>query len=180
MKKYYKEIDGKVVFYKEPLILNDMQIYNPSEKQILEAGWIEYIIPESKQPEWTDEELLQQAKDNKIEEINSYDNSSLVNSFIVGDLELWIPVEQRATLRSSIEAYQSLGIENVSKMWDGIEYTFTTEQWIEMINRVEVYASECFNTTQKHIRNVNNLTDIQEVQNYDYTTGYPDKLIFTL
>lgn len=45
MKQYYKIIDGKTVFYKDPLIINGMQIYNPSEELILAAGWMEYTPP---------------------------------------------------------------------------------------------------------------------------------------
>lgn len=45
MKQYYKIIDGKTVFFKEPLIVNGMQIFNPSEELILAAGWQEYIPP---------------------------------------------------------------------------------------------------------------------------------------
>ena len=46
MKQYYKIIDGKTVFYHDPLIVNGMQIYNPSEELILAAGWMEYTPPE--------------------------------------------------------------------------------------------------------------------------------------
>ena len=45
-KRYYKIIDGVTVFYKDPLVINGMQIYNPSEELILAAGWMEYIPPE--------------------------------------------------------------------------------------------------------------------------------------
>lgn len=45
MKQYYKIIDGKMVLFKEPLIVDGMQIFNPSEELILAAGWQEYIPP---------------------------------------------------------------------------------------------------------------------------------------
>ena len=44
-KQYYKIIEGKTVFFKEPLIVDRMQIFNPSEELILAAGWQEYIPP---------------------------------------------------------------------------------------------------------------------------------------
>lgn len=47
MKQYYKIIDGKTVFYHDPLAVNGMQIFNPSEELLLAAGWMEYIAPES-------------------------------------------------------------------------------------------------------------------------------------
>ena len=45
MKQYYKEIDGQTIFYKDPLIIGGMQIYNPSEELIKMAGWMEYTPP---------------------------------------------------------------------------------------------------------------------------------------
>lgn len=43
--RYYKIIDGNTVFYKDPLIIDGMQIYNPSEELIKAAGWMEYTPP---------------------------------------------------------------------------------------------------------------------------------------
>lgn len=43
--QYTKEIDGKTVFFREPLIVDGMQIYNPSEELILAAGWMPYTPP---------------------------------------------------------------------------------------------------------------------------------------
>ena len=72
MKQYYKIIDGEMVFFKNPLIVGDMQIINPSEEILLAAGWLEYIPPEpepvdtTKYEPYTDEvvakvkQLLQQ------------------------------------------------------------------------------------------------------------------------
>lgn len=50
MKQYYKLIDGKVVLYKDPLIVDGMQIYNPSEELLLAAGWMEYTPPPTPEP----------------------------------------------------------------------------------------------------------------------------------
>ena len=53
MKQYYKEIDGKTVFYKDPLIVDGMQIYNPSDELLLAAGWMEYTPPEPEPVDYT-------------------------------------------------------------------------------------------------------------------------------
>ena len=47
MKQYYKIINDEIVFFKNPLIVGDMQIFNPSEEILETAGWLEYIPPES-------------------------------------------------------------------------------------------------------------------------------------
>lgn len=54
MKQYYKLIDGKTVFYKDPLVVDGMQIYNPSEELLLAAGWVEYTPPPTPEPEPVD------------------------------------------------------------------------------------------------------------------------------
>jgi hypothetical protein len=47
-----------------------------------------------------------------------------------------------------------------------------------MLNALEVYAADALNTTERHKNNVNSLGTIQAVMDYDYTTGYPEKLAF--
>jgi hypothetical protein len=46
MARYYKEIDGKVVFFKNPLVVGNMSIFNPSEEILFAAGWQVYVEPE--------------------------------------------------------------------------------------------------------------------------------------
>ena len=43
---------------------------------------------------------------------------------------------------------------------------------------IEKYASECYDNTQMHIANVKAIEDMEELKNYDYRTGYPEKLRF--
>ena len=111
-------------------------------------------------------------------ELARYDASSNVNAFSVGGVWMWIPADKRAILRTSIDAYKALGQESVTKVWEGKEYTFPTDTWLLMINSVEVYASECFNTTERHRAAINAMTTVADVEAYDFTTGYPEKLQF--
>lgn len=176
MKRYYKQIGNQTVFFDGVLVVDNMQIINPSEEQILENGWQEYIEPTPPTP--TEEELLETAKYNKISEIEEYNDSDDVNSFTIGETEMWLNPTIRQQLRISIEAYQAMNIENVSKWFDGVEYTFTTSQWLQMLNLLEVYAAEALNVTESHKAAVNALESIEEVEEYDITDGYPQKLVF--
>jgi hypothetical protein len=47
-----------------------------------------------------------------------------------------------------------------------------------MLGLVEVYASDALNVTESHKAAINALDDIEDVEAYDYTVGYPDKLSF--
>lgn len=123
---------------------------------------------------------LEEAKAIRLALLAKYDTSSAVNGFTVGGVELWIPADKRAILRTSIEAYKALGEQSVTKVWEGVEYTFPTDTWIYMINSVEVYASECFNTTERHRAAISALSSVADVEAYDFTTGYPEKPSFNL
>lgn len=168
-KRYYKIIDGKTVFYNgEIIVIGDYQIINPTEEQLLEAGWMVW-----EEPDPTPEELLREAKDNKLAEITAYDNSDSVNGIIVNGVQLWIPADKRAILKASVDAYKTLGIDPITKVWEGVEYTATTDDWLRMIATVEVYASECYNVTARHRTAVEALTTVEDVEGYDHTAVYP-------
>lgn len=177
--RYYKIIDGKTVFYGgEIIIIGDIQIINPTEDQLLEAGWQIYVEPPV--PEPTPEELLQWAKENKLSEIEYYNNSPSVNSFIVNGYETWIPVELRAVFKTSLDAYIALGQSTMTKIWDGVEYTTSPQNWLQMYYQVEFYANECQNVTDRHKIAINAMDNIEDVQNFDITAGYPNKLEFSI
>lgn len=42
---YYKTINGQTVFFKNPLIVGDQQIFNPTEEMLLAEGWQVYVPP---------------------------------------------------------------------------------------------------------------------------------------
>ena len=173
MKRYYKTINDQTVFFAEPLIHDGMQTFNPTEEMILAAGWQEW-----QEPEPSESELLAQAIENKLADIVNYDKSASVNSFRIGNKDLWLDAALRQQLRTSIEAYKAMGRESATKWFDGVEYTFPVDTWLGMLNALEVYAAEALNATESHKVAVKELTTIQEVEEYDITADYPEKLVF--
>lgn len=67
--KYYKIIDGKEVFYKDPLIVGGMQIYNPSEELLLAAGWMVYTPPIPPETDYTKYEPYTEEVVDKIKQL---------------------------------------------------------------------------------------------------------------
>ena len=173
MKRYYKIINDQTVFFQEPLIHDGMQTFNPTEEQLTAAGWQEW-----QEPEPSERELFAQAIENKLTEIDNYDKSASVNSFKIGNKDLWLDAALRQQLRTSIEAYKAMGKETASKWFGGVEYTFPVDTWLGMLNALEVYAAEALNATESHKVAVKELTTIQEVEEYDITADYPEKLVF--
>lgn len=176
MKRYYNSTTSE--WYTEGQTMTrkiDNGVFSgiPSVEQLESWGFEEYIEPEP-----TPEQLLQRAKSAKIAELEAYDASDAVNSFSVDSKDMWVPADKRAVLRTSIEAYKALGAESITKVWEGQEYTFPITAWDTMLNQVEVYASECFNQTQRHKAAIEALGTVEDVEGYDFTEGYPERLRF--
>jgi hypothetical protein len=49
-----------------------------------------------------------------------------------------------------------------------------------MLSALEVYAVDCYNKTTDHQYAINALGTIEEIEAYDFTIGYPEKLIFNI
>lgn len=47
----------------------------------------------------------------------------------------------------------------------------------DLLNRLEIYANECFVNTQRHLNAIENLNTPLELIEYNYTLGYPDKIV---
>lgn len=172
--KYYKIIDNKQVFFKGNVLYTEHgTIFNPTEEQMVEAGWLVY-----QEPEPTDAEKLQAARAEKLMQIDNYDASPNVEQFTINGTPMWLNHEVRQQIKTSVEAYIVTGAQTVTKIFDGIEYTFPCETWLQMLATLEVYAAEALNTTERHKINVQNLTTVEEVRDYDYTINYPEKLNF--
>ena len=127
---------------------------------------------------------LKQAKVEKIAEITAYDTSDKVNGFILnGMLIQWSKndpnspnVEKRMGLRQNIADKVALGEENIAIWLKGMSFTMPCSQADVLMRSIENYAYECFNVTAAHKKAVSELTTIEEVEAYDYKTGYPKQL----
>lgn len=174
MDRYYKEVNGETVFFTGNVLhTEDKDILNPTEQQMLDAGWLVYVEPEP-----TNAEKLAAAKAEKIAQIEAYDSSDAVEQFTINDVPMWLGHELRQQIRTSADAYESLEYETMTKVFNGTEFTFTITIWRQMLNALEVYAAEALNTTERHKNTVMVMTRRKDVEDYDYTTGYPEKLSF--
>lgn len=118
------------------------------------------------------------AKKMKIAEIEDYDKSSAVNEFTLGGNAMWLPLEERKSMRQSLIALKAKGIEEFTYWNDLTPITMPVAQFEAIMDAVEVYALQCFNVTAQHKANVMALESLEEVNAYNFTTGYPDKLAF--
>ena len=175
MKRYYKEIDGQKEWLGAVLIHEDMQIYNPTEEQILAAGYVEDTTELVEIP---NEGNLENLKRGKVLQIEAYDTSEAVNQFFIKGIPLWLDREERATLQRRFEIEQKAG-KTDSVLWkNGVSFPLVIAEAMQMLDVLEMYAISCYDNTQRHIAAVNAISTLEELEAYDYTTGYPDKLHF--
>ena len=123
---------------------------------------------------------LDQAKKEVIRKIDEYDTSVNVNSFKLNGIDVWLSKDTRVGLMNSISIEKAAGKEE-SVLWlNGICITINCDAAVQMLSSLELYALACYNKTAEHKLAVSQLTDVSKVKAYDYTTGYPDKLSFTI
>lgn len=175
-KKYIK--DGIVKNHYEIIIkelgniLEDgTQLYRyhnvKNEEEILNNGWAVY-------------EDLEEQRQEKLADIVYYDKSLNVNSFYVNGLQAWIDRDTRVSLMNSTQILKNSG-QNSTTLWlNGNSFTIPCENLMQMLGALEIYALQCYNVTEQHKANINNLQTVEDIKQYNYTVEYPEKLIFTV
>lgn len=130
------------------------------------------------------ERTLEQAKSEKIDQIDRYDSSDFVNGFDVvtedGTITAWLTPSERANYRSSIDAAELLEINELSLYIGDTQITIPTQTAKLMLAQIQLYADRCFIVTKQHKAAVEVLSSIEEVDNYNNVSGYPEKLVFNI
>lgn len=181
--RYYKIIDNERVFFKNPLIMDDRQIINPTEEQLTECGWIKYV-PEVYTP--TPIQLLEQARVDKLMEIESYDSSSDVNECLIhynGEtIPYWADKTTRTTLKEAVRDCIAVGLDKyrLDLREYGVSMEIDCELMLGMLQELEVYAIRCYNKTTDHIYAVKAMDNIEDIEAYDFRSDYPAKLEFSV
>lgn len=152
---------------------NGRMVINPTKEMLIADGWEEYIIPEKVI-------TLDEIKMQKIEEIIAYDSSDDVNRFYVAGFPIWLDKLTRVGLQGRLNAERVKGKINTTLWYEHMQFTLPIDMAEQMLYEVEMYASACYDNTQSHIAAVMELDNTLAVQQYDYTIGYPEKLMFDL
>lgn len=104
--------------------------------------------------------------------IKLYDSSDEVNSFIIDGQKFWL---DKAT-RVGLMHLANCSIDDLQLVLGDKILTFPVEFAKDFLMRLEVYAGQCYLQTQKHLLAVKELKTVEDILNYDYTTGYPEKI----
>ena len=170
---WYKAVDGVKIYATNRVMIGDAVVFNPTDEQLAEAGYIKEVPKEK-----TKEELLTEAKALKLAEIEAYDQSEAVNSFYLNDTPFWLDRETRVGLMHSTSRLKYLGRTDTTLWINGLKITLNCDVIIGMLSQLEEYALRCFDTTEEHKANIKNLTSVEEINAYEYRANYPEKLKF--
>lgn len=87
---------------------------------------------------------------------------------------------------NGVQGYNSTAIERdlgseITKLWlDEHNLIIKYDLAIQLLQQLEIYSLKCFNVNAIHKKEVNSLFTIEEINSYDITKDYPDKLVINI
>lgn len=108
-----------------------------------------------------------------LKKIEQYDKSDNVNSFIYQGNKYWLDKQQRSCMKTLSES----GLNEIEVILGDTSLTLPSDVVNQFILQLEAYAYKCYVNTSKHLQAASQLNDPHDAITYDYTTGYPDKII---
>lgn len=160
------------------------EVFNTYKESILNASTTEAVenllgsAEEALRDVLVNPNTIEQAKLSKLRELDMYDSSSDVNGFFYNDILLWIDKNMRSALVNTINSAEMLNRDRIRIWYNGLYIDLGLEEARVMLAQIEMYASECYSTTQQHRNNIVALTSVQSIENYDVTANYPQRLTF--
>lgn len=112
-------------------------------------------------------------KDFLKQKIQLYKDSFTINSFIYKDKEYWLDSKTRGSLCNLSKS----NLEEIEFILGDQIVIISPKKLQEFLSNLEIYAYKCHVNTFKHLKAIESLDKLEEIFNYDYTTGYPEKII---
>ena len=160
------------------LHINPQEIVDSDMCVVLSHTYDHYPTQEDKDKLYAD--YLALCKKVKVAEVDRYDKSENVNGFYLGEQHAWLAKADRVGLANSIAIEKAAGKEQTTLYLNGVALTIGIEQAQQMLAALELYALDCYRKTEEHKIAIAGLTTIEDAENYDCTTGYPEQPHFAL
>ena len=174
--KYWKQ-----GFYDEPQE-GSIEITEEYYNQLLVGQSAGLFIAESKKGYpilVVHEATIEEIRAQKLDELRLFDSSEAVNQFSINGVFGWLNKNTRVGLMNSISIERETGRSETSIWLGDTQFILSIEKAINMLQQIELYALACYNVTQRHINSINQLYTKEEIEAYNFKTGYPGKLSFT-
>lgn len=167
--------DGKYIPLTEEQVLFHEQNPDASIREV----WKTELDPGPSQEE-LDSQALNRARQDKLAQIDAYDTSEAVNSFTLGGQPMWLDKATRVGLANSISIEAGAGRTSTVLWFGGTRYELPITTAKAMLAALELYALECYNVTAQHHATVTAMNSVEDIEAYDHTAGYPERLAFTI
>ena len=105
-----------------------------------------------------------------------YDNSAEVNSIYLNGKRVWFDKATRVGLFNILNIEKASNTETTTLWFNNTSIEIQVDKAIALLTTVEKYAKQCYDNTQKHSVEINQLESIEDCLQYDITAGYPDIL----
>ena len=109
----------------------------------------------------------------RLNDIKQYDLSENVNAIIIDGIHTWLDKATRVGLANSLSVELAAGKTETTLYLNDTAITCTITKAQEILQAIELYALECYRTTEQHKAAVKSLTTPAELEDYDITAGYP-------
>lgn len=119
-------------------------------------------------------DTLETAKAMKIADLGIYDASEAVNCFYIGNQAMWLSPAIRTQYKDSLSDAKEAGVSIVEFAGTNMP----TDNAIAALTAINVYALQCQQNTAHHKEAIAELNTINDVLNYDFMVGYPEKISF--
>lgn len=137
------------------------------QRELLELpleGWKELLVLVNGK---ADEESLRQVLIGKVKNLEDS------KEFEYKGKKFWWDKSTRAGLLNLANS----STDNVAILIGDDIINFDLKFFKDLLAYLEVYSSKCFITTHKHIKAIEKLQTFEDILKYDYTLGYPDKVV---
>lgn len=124
---------------------------------------------------------MEAAKKDLQDKILAYDSSVEVNSFTFAGVQMWLDKATRVGLKLRFEAEVKLGKTETTLWLSGMGFTLPLSgegNALDLLDAIELYASASYDVTQQHLAQLQALGTAEEILAFDFTSGYPEKLVF--
>ena len=105
-----------------------------------------------------------------------YDSSAEVNCFILNNKRVWLDKATRVGLFNSLNLEKNNGVAVTTLWFNTMSIAVNVDKALTLLTTVEMYAKKCYDNTQKHYVEIQQLESIEDCLAYDITKGYPDIL----
>lgn len=190
-KRFGKIVNGVLEYAPYPLVIeNDTKIYTHDASSYLRYGYKAIVESGARTShfslEETEKEIIvkyfqtvEDIRALKLEALDTYDTSSKVNTFIIQGTHMWLDGLDRCKLEQGVKDCIKKGREIYGLCIPDVGVLdMPCEKVLEMLAEIDVYAVDCFKNTFLHREAIKNLATIEEIDAYDFTTGYPEILEF--